>query len=174
MQKEKSIIHFLARLSCIYFAAVLVIILIFPIFLRTKGGSRISCHSNLKQLSTACAMYAEDYDGYFPRAADWMDASYPYVQRMKTYKCPTLEEKHPDSFGYAYNERVDNPVTKANKKWFDRFASTTPLLFDGVSGARNSHAHDNSAFALRHYNFGNVAYFDGHVKRVDTLDFTVH
>src|SRR5687768_14208579 len=71
--------------------AILAAIL-FPVFAQAREKARqTSCLSNLKQLSTAMMMYAEDSDGLFPPAVarptrqhknyfqmSWMARVYPY------------------------------------------------------------------------------------------------
>lgn len=147
----------------------------YPILFQTKAMSKVtSCKSTIRQLALQCNMYSEDWDEYYPRAAIWMDSIYPYVKNRKSYKCLVLEEKHPNSFGYMYNDRLDVPVAKKPAKRFDPDPSTTPMLFEGSLGAWNASGHDNSLFALRHNHKGNVAFLDGHTKAFETLDFTVH
>src|SRR5206468_2013279 len=56
--------------------AILAAIL-FPVFAQARDKARqADCMSNLKQLGTACAMYANDYDGYFP-APGGTEPAYP-------------------------------------------------------------------------------------------------
>ena len=54
--------------------------LLFPAFLTVRGKARqIACGSNLHQIGLGIAMYAQDYDGLYPRAVDPMDRFAPAV-----------------------------------------------------------------------------------------------
>jgi general secretion pathway protein G len=64
--------------------AVLAAIL-FPVFSRAREkGRSAACASNLKQLGMALAMYASDYDGYYPWGVDPAD-----------YYCPVIWDGFP-------------------------------------------------------------------------------
>jgi len=85
--------------------AILAAIL-FPVFARAREKARqSSCMSNIKQLGTACLMYAQDYDEILPdedydyngngtyneAGADgtWRAAILPYVKNVQLYFCPS-------------------------------------------------------------------------------------
>lgn len=58
--------------------AVMLIALLAALLLGTigrvqQGAKRTECGSNLRQLGAAFAMYASDYQGFTPRAAEWHD-----------------------------------------------------------------------------------------------------
>ena len=54
--------------------------MLFPAFLTVRGKARqIACGSNLHQIGLGIAMYAQDYDGLYPRAVDPMDRFAPAV-----------------------------------------------------------------------------------------------
>src|SRR5258708_1564258 len=98
---------------------VIVIAVLFPVFVHAgHGGGPYSCASNLRQLGLSCSMYYQDWDDHYPRAATWMDAMSPYVltgtssgnlavdRAMRIYRCPTLQAKNANAFGYTYNSRL--------------------------------------------------------------------
>src|SRR5213080_1034862 len=80
--------------------AILAAIL-FPVFAQAREKARqTSCLSNLKQLSSAMLMYAQDYDGIFapvvarpdPREKNfylntWMYLLEPYTKNRHVYIC---------------------------------------------------------------------------------------
>lgn len=77
--------------------AILAAIL-FPVFARAREAARqTSCSSNVKQLNTALAMYAQDYDEVtlydrFTNATggySWMWALNPYIKNQGLWKCPS-------------------------------------------------------------------------------------
>jgi prepilin-type N-terminal cleavage/methylation domain-containing protein/prepilin-type processing-associated H-X9-DG protein len=82
--------------------AILAAIL-FPVFAQAREKARqTSCLSNLRQLATGMAMYAEDSDGLYPPAAarpsrqvsnffqmSWMSLLQPYTKSLGIYVCPS-------------------------------------------------------------------------------------
>ncbi len=59
--------------------AVLAAIL-FPVFAKAREkGRTAACGSNLRQLGTAVAMYADDHDTRYPFAVDWSDKYFPQI-----------------------------------------------------------------------------------------------
>lgn len=81
--------------------AILAAIL-FPVFAKARAkAQQVSCLSNIKQLSLAAIMYAEDYGGVLPKArffdddeGYWFAMIYPYVKNSQIYVCPTLGKNH--------------------------------------------------------------------------------
>lgn len=75
--------------------AILAAIL-FPVFAQAREKARaISCVSNLKQLGTAIAMYAQDYDETYPigGANGWWQGTWtlniqPYIKNEQVFRCP--------------------------------------------------------------------------------------
>lgn len=88
--------------------------ILFPVFAQVQGGARRStCLSNLRQIGQSMAMYAQDYDGYFPYGADPVDKHtdawgvnskndpilrdmpllhdilLPYAKNREIWKCPS-------------------------------------------------------------------------------------
>jgi len=79
--------------------AILAAIL-FPVFAQAREKARqTSCLSNVKQLGTASAMYAQDYDEKFPYFL-WQASGYhmgelfphvlpPYIKNNRIFQCPS-------------------------------------------------------------------------------------
>ena len=61
-----------------------------------------SCRSNMKQLSLAAMMYAQDWDMHLPQG-NWTEELLPYTQNPMIYRCPSRPAL---SVGFAFNERV--------------------------------------------------------------------
>lgn len=57
--------------------------------------------SNLKQIALGHAMYMEEFDGFGPNPATWMDQLMPYVKTDTVFKCP-FKGRLDGEFGYAY------------------------------------------------------------------------
>lgn len=109
--KRTSAFTLIELLVVIAIIAILAAIL-FPVFAQAKeAAKKISCVSNLKQNSTAVAMYTTDYDGAFPQSAYSLDqisgivvpgtgarvysvydAIMPYTKNVDIYKCPSDPE----------------------------------------------------------------------------------
>ncbi len=54
--------------------------LLFPVFLTARGKAReAACLSNLRQTGMSISLYAEDYDGLYPFAADPADIKTPQI-----------------------------------------------------------------------------------------------
>lgn len=80
--------------------AILAAIL-FPVFAKAREAARAtSCRSNLKQLGSSLAMYAQDYDEtvatsfmYYSPSDNlvwWPDLVRPYVKNEQVYLCPSV------------------------------------------------------------------------------------
>ena len=81
--------------------AILAAIL-FPVFAKAREKARqTSCLSNVKQLTLACLMYAQDWDGGPPPACGdgspqwgwgsyWHLATQPYIKNKQIFICPTF------------------------------------------------------------------------------------
>jgi prepilin-type N-terminal cleavage/methylation domain-containing protein/prepilin-type processing-associated H-X9-DG protein len=124
MRKGFTLIELLVVIAII---AILAAIL-FPVFARAREKAKqASCLSNVKQISMAVLMYAQDYDdvmmpsccGFPPDDPNikgvvypyhwgaygcslilWPDLIYPYVKNVQLFRCPT----NPTAWtGYGYN-----------------------------------------------------------------------
>jgi prepilin-type N-terminal cleavage/methylation domain-containing protein/prepilin-type processing-associated H-X9-DG protein len=95
--------------------AILAAIL-FPVFAKARErGKATTCLSNLKQIGTGLAMYADDYEGVLPRALSILDARPGYPQAL-----PQVLSSHTSSL-----EIFHCPSDAGNKifvpSWPDRF-----------------------------------------------------
>jgi prepilin-type N-terminal cleavage/methylation domain-containing protein/prepilin-type processing-associated H-X9-DG protein len=97
MRKGFTLIELLVVIAII---AILAAIL-FPVFAKAREKARqASCMSNLKQLSLAMLMYAQDYDErltiswYTPNDDNgyvWADAIVPYMKNLQILDCPSAQ-----------------------------------------------------------------------------------
>ena len=99
--------------------AILAAIL-FPVFAKAREKARqSSCLSNVKQLTLAFMMYAQDYDEgirssyipmtHAPNEVSWMSGITPYVKNRQVFACPSESWSHswsgsstPLSYGFNY------------------------------------------------------------------------
>mgnify|MGYP000853726374 CR=1 FL=1 len=101
--------------------AILAAIL-FPVFAQAREKARqASCLSNMKQLATAMAMFAQDHEETLPKAffndeaepgmswglsweTAWDGAIYPYTKNLNILSCPS------DPLGRTYNPPAGTPL----------------------------------------------------------------
>ncbi len=139
------------------FVISMVAAVVFPVFSRAREkAGQTSCMANLKQLQLGTLMYMQDYHEVMPSAANWCDATMPYIKNSAVFVCP---EASGAAGTYAMNDAVSGQKLSA-------FASPaqTVCLFDSTTGW-NMHG-GPSLIADRHNGGANFAFVDGHVKWV--------
>lgn len=83
--------------------AVLAAIL-FPVFAGARETARrTSCASNLSQLGTALNMYAQNYDGHYPKRNNEFAPVYPFARCVDIFFCPSDPAEH------RWNIRISPP-----------------------------------------------------------------
>lgn len=86
--------------------AILAAILV-PNFIRARAQGQVtSCKSNLKNIGTACEMYATDNGGRYPKTLDDLkkeaNGQQPYMKSLP--KCPSAGTM---TYAYSYNSNPD-------------------------------------------------------------------
>jgi prepilin-type processing-associated H-X9-DG protein len=114
-----------------------------------------ACQSNLKQLGTALALYAQDHDERLPPTPVWMDATTPYLAQNGVFLCPSRPGTVP---AYAYNRLMHERLLK-------EIAAPSRAMIGGEStlGVRNA-SDFLEHFAAPHHERGGILFADGHVK----------
>jgi len=143
--------------------AVLVVIL-YPV-IGNLGGSSASeahCMSNLKRLSQVLGQYVVDNGACPPPDSDWQASTIRYAESDSIYHCSVLERNWREDYGYALNKGIagknPNKVSEPSK---------VPLVFESdLLGKSSWSKPDKLAAEPRHAGGNNVAFCDGHVKRV--------
>ena len=124
----------------------------------------LCCASNLKRLTLAILMYAQDHQETLPPAETWGDAILPYLYNNEWYfVCPSA----PDLVcGYAYN------ATYSEKKLGEiPHPEESLLLWDSDPGEWNHHQDGSDLSpADRHQGQINAGYVDGHTIVLDSLN----
>ena len=64
--------------------------ILFPVFARAREAARrSSCASNLEQIGVALGLYAQSYDGHYPRRNNDFGALYRYASSVDVFYCPS-------------------------------------------------------------------------------------
>lgn len=171
--------------------------LLFPAFERARESARrVSCQSNLHQISLAVQMYTQNNNETLPGTTvipgyPWADKILPYVKTPSLFECPSTRspygEYQPGS--HEPDSSESPPVRKHgsyNYNFISRerirlsqflYPSETLVLVDG-GGAITSMISEfeeveideelleTSGIDPRHDDGGNVAFVDGHIKWV--------
>jgi prepilin-type N-terminal cleavage/methylation domain-containing protein/prepilin-type processing-associated H-X9-DG protein len=162
--------------------AILAAIL-FPVFARARENARrASCQSNLKQIALGIKQYSQDYDEKFPietvTTSDpnigWAGTIQPYVKSEQIFQCPSsttppptqatllgstgrLNDPNFTDYYYNYNLGDQNEAVL-------QYSANTVMLGDGLGGAANWSRTSTDNGSQRHFEGGNFAFADGHVK----------
>lgn len=138
MQTQKRLAFTLIELLVVIAIIAILAAILFPVFARAREKAlQISCLSNLKQISTAMQMYAQDYDEWMPavnfanypnglwRSPIWNQYGWgymwiplqPYIKNIQIYACPAARlqilgrngyQFGPINLSYGYNEYIYN------------------------------------------------------------------
>ena len=157
--------------------AVLAAIL-FPVFAQAREKARqSSCMNNLRQLSLAMVMYAQDYSNAYPPANGWISTFGSNAKLPgKIFDCPSSKVRGTNvTPSYCFSNTAAGQMTYTIK------APTTTLLFvEGAHAAATALAttippttqtYDYVAYSpadyiARHNGFVDAAYCDGHVAAI--------
>lgn len=141
-----------------------------------ERARQISSLSNLKQISLAMIMYAQDYDEHYPPAARWVDAITPYLtaglhtheERQRVIDSVFHDPSAPKSqkWSYAFNSNLSG-LTLAQMD----SPATTVLLFESNANTKNAaDTGESIPRPGRHSGGTDYALADGHCLWVpDTL-----
>jgi prepilin-type N-terminal cleavage/methylation domain-containing protein/prepilin-type processing-associated H-X9-DG protein len=175
-------------LVVIAIVAILAAIL-FPVFAQARGKARaVTCVSNLKQISLAMKMYAQDYEEVnvpiYTRTGLWMSLVQPYARSVEIYRCPSA----PDivdgysglHLGYGLNTFNFHSPDRSRCFWYPiadavvKYPSQLIWVADcqpAVGGRGCYWVGSGAVFyepvpyvAYRHSQGFNALFYDGHVK----------
>jgi prepilin-type processing-associated H-X9-DG protein len=135
----------LKELFVLYGLLAVLALILWPVFFGAREKAKeSSCQSNLKQLTMAILMYAEDYDGTLPPAVapsgiGWSRLANRYVRNDELFRCPEdverfrkarpLDLDHPNGFSYIANgEAMRSPSAPGLRHETIRNASSVILL----------------------------------------------
>lgn len=124
--------------------SILVGILLPALGKAKRSQQRTTCLSNLRQIASAFALYAQDNDGFGPddySENTWDALIYPYLSIDKVYLCPSDEDGYDEDFGTSYEWRdsfqvaMDHPERSLSGR--DLLSARPPslvLVYDAVIG----------------------------------------
>ena len=190
--KRSSAFTLIELLVVIAIIAILAAIL-FPVFGRARENARrASCQSNLKQISLAALMYAQDYDERHMPGVDRKTALFPYIKQgpsnaesnaITVWLCPSNSLNASDtadvllapaqlSASYGFNLLMNAQNHSAIQTAAETVMLTDGGLNDNGTGRLASHLHapgravaaGNCRPSPRHFGGANAAFMDGHVK----------
>ncbi len=125
----------------------------FTMWVGQQRAKLSQCLSNLKQLSLAALMFAQDHDDSLPEARTWCDDLEAYTRAERIWSCPATE-----TGGYAIN-----PLVAGMRMPRD---CPEPLIFDAaVQTPTGLQAPEG-----RHLGLANVAFTDGHCRSMAVRD----
>lgn len=118
-----------------------------------------TCLSSVKQQALAVLIYAGDNEDRFVPRQRWMDTTSAYLKNEDLRHCPSVAK---GAYGYAYNAGLSG-LRQAELG----LPEIVPMVYDSIRSARNA---SDSLLSFpnpgRHKGQDNVAYADGHAKRV--------
>ncbi|HOJ31088.1 MAG TPA: prepilin-type N-terminal cleavage/methylation domain-containing protein [bacterium] len=164
--------------------------MVLPALARAReNGRRAICTNNLKQLSLALEMYADDNDEFYPICGGtidwgetppgWMEQLFPYVKNKKMYQCPSFP-RNVSEYHYFLSARAayidaGGNIAATNRK---RIVFPSAFVLAGDSNYRFAEPDcdkddytqnclgwtaDNQHWKPHHAGGLNVLFADGHV-----------
>jgi prepilin-type processing-associated H-X9-DG protein len=139
-------------------AVILIILMVFPVFVRHRGSRIDQCVSNVKNIALAFQMYLADNGDRFPSAVGWCDRLDEYVMNRDVFRCPQGEGLVGE---YAYNAALDGASVA---DLADR--EHTIVVFESDWGWNAGGGLELVADQPRHRGSDNYGFADGHAQQI--------
>ncbi|MFB3881045.1 MAG: hypothetical protein ACE149_07260 [Armatimonadota bacterium] len=135
--------------------AVIVGVMVYPVFVRERDGKPNVCLSNVKNIALAIQMYLADNDDRFFAARDWCGVLDEYVKNRDVFRCPQAQST--SGRDYAFNAALDQQdfAKLRNPK-------ETVVIFESDLGRSASGGHKQLPAVPRHLGGDNYGFADGH------------
>jgi len=151
--------------------AILAAIL-FPVFARAREKARqTSCLNNVKQITLAHTMYAQDYDEEIVAAylyngcGTWYGRLDPYIKNLQVWICPSDPER---AYGYGINRNLFLRHSYYGVKLSEVVYPSETIFCGDAVNYRFSRSWWNTSGAIyipaRHNGGANLGFVDGHAK----------
>jgi prepilin-type processing-associated H-X9-DG protein len=137
------------------FLVLVVLIMVYPVFVRERGSRINVCLSNVKNIALAIQMYVVDNGSHFPPAPIWCDALDEYVKNRDVFRCPQARGK--SGWDYAFNAALDRQDFEKLRK-----PEATVVIFESDLGRNASGGRRDLPAVPRHLNGDNYGFADGH------------
>ena len=146
--------------------------IIFPMYARAREtGRRLSCASNLSQIGVALTMYAQGYDGHFPRVNNEFGPLYRYSSNRDIFWCPSDPERR-DWQMKSVRGTLD---WRSAAPYSHQVPVETPSSYVYKGGLTNEDRADTpivSEAATWHHDLVNVLYLGGYVRGRPVEEYT--
>jgi prepilin-type processing-associated H-X9-DG protein len=128
-----------------------------PAFAKAKNKAQsIRCINNVKQLSLAVRIYANDNNERYPAAKQWCDNITPFVGgSTEVFNCPLHQGQR---CSYAFNQKLDG-------KKENEVDPSTVMIFESDLGWNADGDQDALITRPRHGQY-TIGFADGHVEQV--------
>ncbi len=194
LSKRQGAFTLIELLVVIAIISILAAIL-FPVFGRARENARrTSCLSNLKQISLAALMYAQDYDARHMPGVDRKTALFPYIKQgtsnaesntINVWLCPSNSLNATDpatgallspaqlSASYGFNLYMNAQLQSAIQTPSETVMLADAGISDNGTGRIASHLYPPGRVtdsnkecrpSPRHFGGANSAFMDGHAK----------
>jgi prepilin-type N-terminal cleavage/methylation domain-containing protein/prepilin-type processing-associated H-X9-DG protein len=145
--------------------------ILFPVFAKAQAKAKsTACLANIRQLTTAMIMYAQDNRGMYPKADSWAGDIEDKVGNRKLFTCP-LDDKGDGYISYGMNSVLFHPDGTGIKTDSVTSPSEVAMYIDATSKqfpdcgiVPSGNAKNILSIATRHDGGASVSYCDGHAE----------
>lgn len=140
--------------------------ILFPVFARARESARRStCASNLQQIGMALNMYAQSYDGHFPKKNNEFGPVFRYAKCIDIFYCPSDSAERYWQMGQG--SKLARPVIPCSDNTIPIRTYSSYVYRGGLSNDDRADTIIAGEAQIWHIDLANVLYLGGYVKSVD-------